>query len=53
MHVLSTIQVLFLSSIHRYLADLMDNSELIRNVALAGHSHTGKVQRKLTVSPVH
>ncbi|CAH3120906.1 unnamed protein product [Porites lobata] len=25
-----------------YLADLMDNSELIRNVALAGHLHTGK-----------
>ncbi|KAK2570008.1 116 kDa U5 small nuclear ribonucleoprotein component [Acropora cervicornis] len=25
-----------------YLADLMDNSELIRNIALAGHLHTGK-----------
>lgn len=32
----------------RYLADLMDNSELIRNIALAGHLHTGKVRsRKL------
>ena len=28
----------------RYLADLMDNSELIRNIALAGHLHTGKVR---------
>lgn len=27
----------------RYLADLMDNPVLIRNVALAGHLHTGKV----------
>ena len=28
----------------RYLADLMDNGELIRNVALAGHLHHGKVR---------
>ena len=27
----------------RYLADLMDNPDLIRNVVLAGHLHTGKV----------
>ena len=33
-----------LNCFHRYLADLMDNPELIRNVALAGHLHTGKVQ---------
>ncbi|XP_064401615.1 116 kDa U5 small nuclear ribonucleoprotein component-like isoform X2 [Halichondria panicea] len=26
-----------------YLADLMDNAELIRNVAIAGHLHCGKV----------
>ncbi len=26
-----------------YLADLMDNAELIRNVAIAGHLHSGKV----------
>ena len=27
----------------RYLADLMDSAELIRNVAIAGHLHCGKV----------
>ncbi len=27
-----------------YLADLMDNAELIRNVAIAGHLHSGKVR---------
>ena len=27
-----------------YLADLMDNAELIRNVAIAGHLHCGKVR---------
>ena len=27
----------------RYLADLMDNARLIRNVAIAGHLHNGKV----------
>lgn len=26
-----------------YLADLMDNTDLIRNVAIAGHLHCGKV----------
>jgi hypothetical protein len=26
-----------------YLADLMDNTNLIRNVAIAGHLHCGKV----------
>lgn len=26
-----------------YLADMMDNSELIRNVSLIGHLHHGKV----------
>ena len=29
----------------RYLADLMDSAELIRNVAIAGHLHCGKVCR--------
>ena len=33
----------------RYLADLMDNPVLIRNVALAGHLHTGKVTERYTV----
>ena len=28
-----------------YLADLMDNTALIRNVALAGQLHCGKVQK--------
>ena len=27
-----------------YLADLMDNTSLIRNVAIVGHLHCGKVQ---------
>ena len=27
----------------RFLADLMDNAELVRNVAIAGHLHHGKV----------
>ena len=27
----------------RFLADMMDNAELIRNVTLAGHLHNGKV----------
>lgn len=27
-----------------YLADLMDNTDLIRNVAIAGHLHCGKVK---------
>ena len=27
-----------------YLADLMDNTALIRNIALAGHLHCGKVE---------
>ena len=27
-----------------YLADIMDNAELIRNVAIAGHLHSGKVR---------
>ena len=27
----------------RFLADLMDSGELIRNVAIAGHLHHGKV----------
>ncbi len=31
-----------------YLADLMDNAELIRNVAIAGHLHCGKVEISLT-----
>lgn len=26
-----------------YLADLMDNTDLIRNLAIAGHLHSGKV----------
>lgn len=30
-------------SCNRFLTDLMDNSELIRNVALIGHLHHGKV----------
>ena len=29
--------------IHGFLADLMDQADLIRNVALAGHLHHGKV----------
>ena len=28
-----------------YLADLMDNAELVRNVAIAGQLHCGKVER--------
>ena len=31
--------------IHRFLTDLMDQADLIRNVVLAGHLHHGKVCR--------
>ncbi len=30
-------------TLNRFLADLMDSAELIRNVALCGHLHHGKV----------
>ncbi len=30
-----------------YLADLMDNAELIRNVAIAGHLHCGRSEMSL------
>ena len=30
-------------SLCRYLADLMDHGELIRNIVVAGHLHHGKV----------
>jgi hypothetical protein len=29
----------------RYLADLMDSPELVRNVAICGHLHHGKVRQ--------
>ena len=32
-----------------YLADLMDNAELVRNVAIAGQLHCGKVHLLLVV----
>ncbi len=35
-----------------YLADLMDNAELIRNVAIAGHLHCGKVRDEFTLYQV-
>lgn len=31
-----------------YLADLMDNTDLVRNIAIAGHLHCGKVQLRTT-----
>ena len=38
-------ETVFIAGCHhaRYLADLMDSAELIRNVALVGHLHCGKV----------
>lgn len=33
-----------------YLADLMDNAELVRNVAVAGQLHCGKVEGVVIVS---
>lgn len=38
---------LFFFSPFSFLADLMDNSELIRNVTLCGHLHHGKVRELL------
>lgn len=34
----------------RFLADLMDSSELIRNVTLCGHLHHGKVRLSVHVT---
>ena len=33
----------------RFLADIMDNANLIRNVCLAGHLHHGKVMHSLSL----
>lgn len=38
------LHILTCMSVHRFLADLMDSSELIRNVTLCGHLHHGKVK---------
>lgn len=35
---------ILLAFFYRFLADLMDSSELIRNVTLCGHLHHGKVR---------
>lgn len=37
----------------RFLADLMDSSELIRNVTLCGHLHHGKVRLSVQVEQFH
>ena len=34
---------MFIYVLCRFLADVMDNADLIRNVALCGHLHHGKV----------
>ncbi len=39
--------VISLFSLSRFLADLMDGPELIRNVTLCGHLHHGKVRVRL------
>lgn len=44
---------LFLLHCCRFLADLMDNPELIRNVALIGHLHHGKVSWGCLAWKVH
>lgn len=36
----------------RFLADLMDSSELIRNVTLCGHLHHGKVRECVSLLPM-
>lgn len=42
--------VISLPSLGRFLADLMDGPELIRNVTLCGHLHHGKVRVCLTAT---
>lgn len=43
-------KLIYLSSLGRFLADLMDGPELIRNVTLCGHLHHGKVRASFTAA---